>query len=146
MKRTVIALLLLLLILTASSCGHIADTNGVHDISLADITEDEIVHGMSSVSSGRLQTSLNGRTSITIKKFSGVQTLETFDGKSGRTLRCDIELRSGNLRVVVVHDEDIVAEFAVGGGECGYVFPDNGTYRLKIAGETAEFDIKFSVQ
>lgn len=145
MKRTFIVLLLLLL-LTASGCGHIQDTNGTHDISLANITESEIVHGMSSLSSGRLQTSLNGQTSITIKKFSGVQTLETFNGKGGQTLRCDIELRSGNLRVVVVNNGGIVEEFAVDEGESEYVFPDNGTYRLKIAGETAELDIKFSLQ
>lgn len=146
MKRTVIALILVLAAVLLCGCGHIEDTNGLKDFSLAQISNEDIVHGRSSMSSGRIQTTSGGRTSISVRKYSGVQTLETFNEVGGGVLKYDITLKSGNLRAVLVHDSDIVAELTVNGGECEYVFPDNGTYKLKIAGETAEFGIKFFVQ
>lgn len=143
--RFVFAVCSLLLIMTlAASCSSlmIEDTNGDEDSSLATLTDEDILNGYSSISVNSFKTTSNGVTKLSVKQFSGVQTVGMIKSGGGTAFKASVELNSGNLEVVLVKDGEITHRIPVN-EETEIILDQNSAYELKIAGESADFSIEY---
>lgn len=143
--RFVFAVFSLLLIMTlAASCSSlmIKDTNGDGDTSLATLTDEDILNGYSSVSVNSIKTTSNGVTKLSVRQFSGVQTVGKIKSGEGTVFNASVKLNSGNLEVVLVKDGEIAYRIPVN-EETEIILDQNSVYELKIAGESADFSIEY---
>ena len=150
MKKILCLVLTLMFALALTGCGvEIPDENGPDNFNLATITVDNIVNmdlGASSYSVSPSSEDEDYMTKVTKVKgneFSGVAELYTtnFIGKSDVTVYLDnIAVESGNFKVLVQLDDEIVHEFNNQEmlQECE-LKDIKGTLSVKIAGETADF-------
>ncbi len=147
MKKLPIALLLLLsstLFLLSGCALHIEDTNGNDNFTLQTITDQDIISGRSSVSVSSVGSSNNNRTTLKVEKLSGVKTLETL--KSGSyefTITFNVE--QGNCRLVLCDGENILQDIDIGAKDKTFTTKsESGKLYLKIAGESAKFNIEYT--
>ncbi len=144
MKKLVALLLIAILSLTLSSCslGHIDDTNG-DDTSLCSLTEENIL-GNNSYTQMVSSISTRGNT-LTYKanKMSGVNTIKKSLQAQGEALviNSSIILNQGNLRVVVICNDEIVCDIPLGENQTTTIKNPDGKYDIKVAGESAGFEI-----
>ena len=150
MKKILALILTLMFALALTGCGvEIPDENGPDDFNLATITVDNIVNmdlGCSgySVSPGSEDDNYMFKTTkIKGKEFSGVDELYSTNlvGKSDITVYLNnISVESGNFKVLVLLDGEIVHEFNNQEmlQECE-LKDVNGHFSVRIAGETAKF-------
>ncbi len=147
MKKALLAVLLAAITLAFTGCGQIEDTNGEENFDLVTITDQDIIEGMNVVSFASLRTGSGNKESISVKKLSGV--LDLYNGNaSGETVRfavnCDVT--AGNARLVVVYDGKIVHEFDLHEQGQSFVLENaKGDFALKLAGESAAFEVVFEV-
>lgn len=148
MKKVIIFLMIIFTscFISCSSCKHIDDTNGDDDYSLCQISDENIINGMNSISAGSIKTSKNNSHTLRINKFSGVNSIyKEIIKNSTVTINAKVTLDSGNLRVVVVGNKEILFDFVINGSST-YTLPSNvGSYQIKIAGETAKFKIEYTI-
>ena len=151
MKRLISAILTVLMLfgimLGGVGCGiteHIEDTNGPDNYSLATITDENIINlDMGAMGLGRSTGILNDGVTFKSKRFSGVERIML----TNYILPSDLDIQlagfyvnSGNLRLVVVNNDEIIADIEPG------LFPEcriiglTGTVSLIIAGESADFE------
>ena len=142
-KALILTLIVISLLMVSCSLGQIEDTNGDEDSSLATLTDEDIIHGRSSAAVTSVKTTMNGVTKLSVRKFSGVQTVETIRSGSDTTLRISVRLSSGNLEVVLVKDGKITHRIPVN-EDTETVLGQNSKYELTIAGESADFTIEYS--
>lgn len=146
MKRKIAILVLLCIGVAFCLCAcHIEDKNGPDDYSLVEITEDKIKNGISSYS--QLMAVSNGTQNIIeykSERFSGVKTIKkiTFTGGKSLEINYDLKVDSGNFRAVLIHDGEIVMDLPI--GEDQHIVIDNPkhSYEIRIAGESADFEIE----
>ncbi len=150
MKKVIIAIMILIMALALTGCGvEIPDENGPDNFNLATITVDNIVNmdlGASSYSvspSSEDEDYMTTMTKVKGKEFSGVAELYQTNlvGKSDMTVYLDnISVESGNFKVLVLLDDEIVHEFNNQEmlQECE-LRDVKGSLSVKIAGETANF-------
>ena len=124
---------------------HIEDTNGPDDYSLQTITEENIIKmDMGSIGGPNISRGiLTGDTvEFSAKKFTGVYEIlyDNFIGKSDFQLDLtNYYIKGGNFKLVVVHDDEIVAELEPG-MLVEYRLEDvKGYVSLRIVGESASF-------
>lgn len=124
---------------------HIADTNGPEDFSLTTITDANIVNrDMGSIGGPTISKSIlsGDGYEFSAKKFTGVYEIlyDNFIGKSDFVLDLtNFVVTEGNFRMVVVHNDQIVAELTPD-TFIEYRLEDiSGTVALRIAGESAAF-------
>lgn len=129
---------------------HIADTNGPEDFSLTTITDSNIINqDMGSIGIvGVSQSVLTGDGyEFSAKKFTGVYDIlhNNFIGKSDFVLDLtNFVVTEGNVRLVVIHNDQIVAELTPD-MFIEYRLEDiSGTVALRIAGESAAFSFFMS--
>ncbi|MCQ2430330.1 MAG: hypothetical protein MJ192_08370 [Clostridia bacterium] len=147
MKKTLSLLLAcLLLCLPLSSClSHIEDTNGADDTSLVTLTDADIVKKTtSSITSSMIKKRVNGSCTVKVGKLSGVTDIETLTSDGDDVLTWTATLSSGNLRLCLVRDGEIVAELETDGNEHSLKLEEKGKYLLRAAGESAGFVIDFA--
>lgn len=131
-----------------SDLKHIEDTNGPDNYKLQQITDYNIIN----MDIGALNFSVND-TPITLEeyksdKFTGVA--EIFKSNVWGN-RLDITLynlwvESGNFRVVLVHNDEIVHEFKNNEQIQSYTLEKpSGTVALRIAGESAGFTFSYDL-
>ena len=145
---TILAIAVLVVVgfwLFRNDLSHIEDTNGAEDVSLQTITESNIVNmDMGSLGGPNISRStLTGSTvSFSAKKFTGVYEVlyDNFILPSDFVLDLTAyEISGGNFRMVVVHNDKIVATLEPG-LMVEYRLEDvTGTVALRIAGESAAF-------
>ena len=148
MKKPFLVLLtVIMLSLTACSpyrWSEVKDTNGI-DRTLQTITAQDILDLNSFLAFISIKSkNSDGTTSVTIDKFSGVQTLETF--KKGGRYDITVALRSnsGNIRLVLCDSEKIIWEFEADGEGSTVGFDCmSGNVYLKLAGEEAQVDLQY---
>jgi len=150
MKKVIIAIMILIMVLALTGCGvEIPDENGPDNFNLATITVGNIVNmdlGASSYSvspSSEDEDYMTTMTKVKGKEFSGVAELYQTNliGKSDMTVYLDnISVESGNFKVLVLLDDEIVHEFNNQEmlQECE-LKDVKGSLSVKIAGETADF-------
>ncbi len=131
--------LALLLVSMLVSCSHIEDTNGPDDTSLAVLTEEEVMswadHGTSFYSVTEV---VNGKYSYKVGKLSGVETLESYNGKTTYMLKSSLTLNSGNLRAILFCDGVYLCDIPLGESEIP-LSADAKKYKIRFAGESANF-------
>lgn len=129
---------------------HIEDTNGADDYSLTTITDENIIN-MDTGSIGGPKISkgiLNGNmVEFSADKFTGVYEIlyDNLIGSSDFTLSLSsFTVNSGNFKMVVVHDNEIVATLEPD-TFVDYSLEDvSGNVSLIIAGESASFNFSMS--
>lgn len=141
-------LIIFLLILTLTSCGssfhQIEDENGEEDYSLVHIPEADIIDGASSISFVSIFTNTNKGGSASIEKFSGVKKLDTLTKKDKVTV--NFEVTSGNAVLCIVSKSEILHYFELNKDNQEYVIETNEKIYLKLAGESAKVDIKYTIE
>jgi hypothetical protein len=130
---------------------HIEDTNGADDFSLQTITDENIIRMDTGSRGSGIKTDFSGDIGgihissgieSSSKKFTGVEEIlyDNFILPSDFEVNLtSFTVRGGNFKMVVVHDDKIIAELKP--GEDVYYRLDNvkGTVSLRIAGESASY-------
>ncbi|MBR5203344.1 MAG: hypothetical protein IKW45_08770 [Clostridia bacterium] len=127
---------------------HIEDINGVEITSLNTITDANIIkQDLGALGVGVSRNNITNMVEVSSKKFSGVYEVlyANLIGKSDFYFNLyDMHINGGNFKMVVVHNDNIVATITP--ENCDeYLLEDvNGTVSLVIAGECADFSFKIS--
>ena len=141
-------LIIFLLILTLTSCGssfqHIEDENGPDDYSLVQLTDEDVIRSTSSISLISIYSNINDEGSAKIERFSGVKRLATLTKKDKVTV--DFEITSGNAVLCIVSKSEILHYFELNKDNQEYVIETNEKIYLKLAGESAKVDIKYTIE
>lgn len=150
MKKFLAIVLTLAVLAGLSGCmSHIEDTNGPDDTSLTTLTDEDILGRSLSCTKLMSSTVTRGNTTrCKAGKFSGVEDLYESDliWASGTTISVDAAVTEGNARLVLLLDGEIIHEFDVNGtGQTFSLGEFSGKLCLRIAGESAKYDITFSV-
>lgn len=146
MKKNLIPILLSFLLVGCKSFSHIEDING-DDTKIATITEKEKIKNnshisfMSIMSSNSKNNEING--SVKIDKFSGVKEIEKIR-KEIVTYTFDIKINSGNFEVIVVSNNEII--YSSYDNVNPVVIVSNDTQKLKIVGESANFELTYTIK
>lgn len=146
MKKNFIPILLSFLLVGCKSFSHIEDING-DDTKIATITEEEKIKNnshisfMSIMSSNSKNNEING--SVKIDKFSGVKEIEKIR-KEIVTYTFDIKINSGNFEVIVVSNNEII--YSSYDNVNPVVIVSNDTQKLKIVGESANFELTYTIK
>lgn len=156
MKKIILCLLLAMIsVFSITACGiEIADSNGADDFSLAEITDENIIN-MDLGASGYSQSSYNEDgnnleelTKFKAKSFSGVAEIYSTNLILKSDLVFDIstiQVDSGNFRLMVLVDDEIVHEFDLEEMSQSYELKDTkGAVSVRMAGESDKF--KFYIQ
>lgn len=149
MKKLLALLLSAALVLGLCGCmSHIEDTNGPEDFSLATLTEEDIL-GSSLKSTTNMSTEkTKGLTTYCkAQKFSGVTDLyeETVMWSSGMTMEVSSSVTEGNARLLLLLDGALIHEFDINAENQTFTLDEfEGTITLRLAGESAKYDIRFS--
>ena len=149
MKKVFAAVLSVLLMLGCTACGSvkIEDTNGADNMTLAVITESNILN--MDLPSGGYGTRINGMLSKKVelygKEFSGVVELLWTDMIAGSFVvdLIDFTVTGGNFRMVVVNEDQIIADIEPGTTEIR-IDDVKGYVSLRIAGESATYSLSMS--
>lgn len=132
------------------SPDHIADTNGPEDTSIQTITDVQIIdRSIGSVGGPTVSTSLltGGTVHFSADKFTGVYEIlyDNYWGKSDFEVNLvDYQIHGGNFKIVVVHDEKIIAELEPGIFASYRLEDITGYISLRIVGESASFSFDMS--
>ena len=150
MKKILCLIMMLIFAVALTGCGvEIPDENGPDDFNLATITTENIVNLDLGASSYSVSPSVDDEdymvktTKIKGSEFSGVVELygTNFTGKSDFTVYLNnISVDSGNFKVLVSLDDEIVHEFNNQEMQQKCELKDiKGNVSVRIAGETADF-------
>lgn len=149
MKKIISFICMLMCCFLISSCGasHIEDTNG-EDISLCSLTEEEIfAESPSYLSFGSAMTQLNNNYSFKVSKLSGVYKLDKFSAKGGiLVISANTVLEEGNLRIVLICEDEYVADIPVGENQSVTVDDPSGKYEIRLAAESAKLQFEFTYE
>ncbi|MBR2875768.1 MAG: hypothetical protein IKC01_01385 [Clostridia bacterium] len=126
----------------------IKDTNGPENYSLCKLTDEDIIEG---IDGDIIESTQEGSDThfFTGRLFSGAEAIYNFENpdKSYTINLSKISVTEGNLRIVVVVDNKIVYDFEPNKPSQSYTvsgFTDNAS--LRVAGESAVFDLKFEIE
>lgn len=122
---------------------HIEDTNGPDIYKLQTINDHNIINlDVGALNVNESKSNITNTTTYSSKKFTGVY--EIF-GENIKGNRFDITVNharvdSGNFKMVLVHNDEIVHEFKLNELTQDYTLENpDGYVALRIAGESADF-------
>ena len=135
--------------LLTSDLEHIEDTNGPDNYRLQQITDYDIIEReMGSLNLTIKDQVLSSLPLVTSKKFTGVADVYTTNVWGNRldiTLYTT-EVKSGNLKIVLIHNDEIVHEFRLNELTETYTLQNpDGFVALRVAGESAEFKFSYDL-
>ena len=129
---------------------HIEDTNGADNYALQTITDENIIEmDMGAIGGPKISKNIlqGSNVEFSAEKFTGVYEVfyDNFIGKSDFEVNLSgFEVKEGNFKMVVVHDDKIVATLEPD-LFVEYRLEDvTGTVSLRIAGESASFIFNMS--
>ena len=141
--------LVILMCFMLFGCSHIEDTNGSDDYSIVTYSNDDILNKSSShimVGYSESIKSFGGKTSGEIKcnKFSGIKNIKKskYNSKVNIDIKCNVT--SGNFMVVVIYDNMIYKTISANKSS-SFSMNVDGYLTIKIVGESAKFDVEFSI-
>ncbi|MBE6776050.1 MAG: hypothetical protein E7543_07670 [Ruminococcaceae bacterium] len=122
--------------------GH-EDTNGADNYKLQQITDYNIINmDIGALNLKESTDSITNTTTYSSDKFTGVAEIYMNNIKGNRfdiTIN-HAQVNSGNFKIVLVHNDEIVHEFKLNELMQSYTLENpNGTVALRIAGESADF-------
>ncbi len=133
----------------SSDLEHIEDTNGADDYTLQQITDYNILKmDTGALNLVEAKELFNNLPVYKSDKYTGVSEIYA-DNIIGN--RLDITLynlwvKSGNFRVVLVHNDEIVHEFRLNELMQSYTLENpKGNVSLRIAGESADFEFSYDI-
>lgn len=149
MKRKIYILTIFILVslFALSSCtiGHIEDTNG-EDTSPVTLTDEDIVKSKSHTATLSSKGHANSTYYYNASKLSGVLSLNKHRVDDGTlVINMTSTLLSGNARICVLLDGEIKAEIPLGEGQ-SVSLSGNGLYEIKIAAESAQITVEYTVE
>ena len=146
LKKSLLVSLIVVLAVLLASCGfgQIEDTNG-DSPELCELTDDDIFNdNPKSVQFGSVYSSIGGKYSLKVNKFSGVESVAKFSANGTKlVINSDSTLQSGNFRIVLMHDGEYLSDIPTGEKSVTIDSPE-GDYEIRVAGESAKFDIVIS--
>ena len=135
--------------LLTSDLEHIEDTNGADNYNLQEINDYNIINrdigALNLVESDEL---FNNLPTYKSKKFTGVAEIYSTNivGNRFDITLYNTTVKSGNFKIVLVHNDEIVHEFKLNELEQSFTLENpKGTVALRIAGESAEFKFSYDV-
>ena len=141
------SIFLSLFILTGcnSYTSHIEDLNGddTHIVTISDEDKIKVNSHLSyiSITSNTKDNTINGK--IKIDKFTGVKEIEKINQKIV-TYEFNIKIESGNFEVIVVSNDEIV--YSSYDEINPIVIVSNAKQKLKIVGESANFELTYTIK
>lgn len=133
----------------SSDPEHIEDTNGPDDYSLQQITDYNIINmdvgAINLIESDEL---LNNLPTYKSNKYTGVSEIfmTNISGNRFDITLYNLQVESGNLKVVLVHNDEIVHEFKLNELEQTYTLKNpKGNVSLRVAGESADFELSYDI-
>jgi len=136
--------------LFGSGLEHIPDTNGPEDFSLTTVTDENILNrDLGSIGGPTVsQSILSGDGyEFSAREFTGVYEIlyDNYIGKSDFQLDItNFQVTGGNFRMVVIHNDQIVADLTPDMFVTYRLEDITGTVSLRIAGESAAFSFFMS--
>ena len=135
--------------LLTSDLEHIEDTNGPDNYRLQQITDYDIIkRDIGALNLTIKDQMLSSLPLVTSKKFTGVADVYTTNVWGNRldiTLYTT-EVKSGNLKIVLIHNDEIVHEFRLNELTETYTLQNpDGFVALRVAGESAEFKFSYDL-
>lgn len=132
-----------------SDLEHIEDTNGADNYALQQINNDNIIN----MDTGALNLTetkelFNNLPTYKSDKYTGVSEIYMTNmiGNRFDITLYNTTVRSGNLKIVLVHNNEIVHEFKLNELVQTYTLENpNGTVALRIAGESADFEFSYDL-
>ena len=122
---------------------HIEDTNGADNFSLQTITDSNIIKmDMGALNVTESKSSITNTTTYSSKKFTGVAEIygENIWGNRFDITINHANVNSGNFRIVLLQNDEIVHEFTLNELTQSYTLKNpSGHIALRIAGESADF-------
>jgi len=137
--------------LLTSDLKHIEDTNGPDNYALQTITDADIIrHEMGCLNLNQSEGLLSDTITYSSDKFTGVSELyrsEEIVFSTGVSVTVNhAAVDAGNFRIVLVHEDQIIHEFALNELSQTHILEDfKGRFSLVIAGESADFSLDFDV-
>ena len=157
MKKVLCLILAMILAVFGAGCGGVEfeDTNAPDDYSLAQITDENILKqdiGASDYSqtpSSEESDNLSIMTEFKSDNFNGVAEIyhNNLLGGSGLIIDVsDLQVGSGNYRLCVVQDGEIVYDFPVNEIQQSYELQNaEGDISVVMAGESADFYLSIEI-
>ena len=132
-----------------SDVKHIEDVNGAENYSLQTITDQNIINrDVGALGMSKTESALTNVTTYSSDKFTGVEEIfgENIWGNRFEITVNHARVDSGNFRIVLLEDDTIVHEFKLNELTQTYVLENpSGYISLRIAGESADFKLDYSV-
>lgn len=137
------------------ACGtEYADTNGDDDFTLQTITDENIVK--MDVGAGGLKYSKESigdavySTEYSGKNFNGVEQIFFTNYLLPSDVRVYIgyfNVDSGNFKLAVINNDEIIREIPVGLFNKEFMFEDiSGSFAIHLAGESAAFELNIDIE
>lgn len=138
---------------TLVGCGEeYEDTNGPQDYTLQTLTDENIIKrdvGASGLAYEESDIAGLKSSEYSAKNFNGVEEIYI----TNFIFESDIEfyighlnIKSGNLRIVAINDDEIIYDFPLDAFNETVRFENlKGTFSVRIAGESAAFDMHIDV-
>ena len=143
MKKIFLSLTILVFIFLMTGCkAHIEDTNGADNYSLETFSEEDKVSPGWHLSVGAISSQVGGKGTFSAKKFSGVYTLYETYIETSDSCYFDIEVKSGNLEVLLIHDDQIIKSVELN-TTSRFTINTKGKVSLRVIGESANFSIAY---
>ena len=142
MKKGILLVLLIALALL-TGCHRIVkydDLNGDNNYELNTITDQDII----AFKLGNLRTmSVQTQNRLTVSEFHGLYQLSKIM-KGKYTITVNFKINSGNAKLVICDDKEIVHTFGYNSGEAeSYILDADHAYYLRVAGEKANIEIDY---
>ncbi|MBQ8228012.1 MAG: hypothetical protein IJZ88_03265 [Clostridia bacterium] len=133
----------------SSNLEHIEDTNGDENYSLQTITDDNIIKmDLGALNLKESTDSISNTTTYSSNKFTGVSEIygENIIGNRFEITINHARVDSGNFKIVLLEDNEIVHEFKLNELTQSYVLENpSGYISLRIAGESADFMFDYNM-
>ncbi len=133
----------------SSDLEHIEDTNGPDIYKLQQINDGNILKmDMGALNLVEADELFNNLPTYKSEKFTGVSEIYTTNivGNRFDITLYNLWVKSGNFKVVLVHNGEIVHEFKLNELMQTYTLENpKGTVSLRIAGESADFEFSYDL-
>lgn len=142
----IIFAIVVIVMLANDNFEHFEDTNGADVYSLQTITDENIINmDIGSAGIWEKTNKITGLKTYSSEKFSGVYEINNvnFWGETFEVSVKNFKLNSGNIKYVVVVNDEIVHEFTPNQPNQVYkIEATEGNISLRIAGESADFELE----
>ena len=144
--RKKLMLFMISFLLTGCGVSHIEDTNGLDNYNLQTLTEDDLLKTTSSyVARNYISISKGNEIKCGSQKFSGIKTLEVINIKDDCIFTFESNVSSGNFLIAIVNNDGIEGYVSANEYKTFRFSSDFGNCKLKVAGESAEFELKVTI-